>query len=320
MKKPLISFIVPVYNAQKYLQRCIDSIINQSNPNFEIILVNDGSQDNSLSICQEYSQNDTRIRVINKPNGGVSSARNKGIEIAQGEYLTFVDADDYLSSEFLDNFGVEPGIDFYSQGCVNEYIDRPDYTTCHAATDRLSLSEFIESILLNGLIAPPWSKLYSLKIIKDHNLRFNEKHSYAEDRLFNVEYLQHAKSFKTIAQTGYHYTHENPSALTQNAVSGTVIMDFINLYRPILLDIMKKIELSDSAQLAGRFSYNYLLIQSIINIVKNKKFSKSRCFIESIPKDFIKDVQSQTNLPPRFKMIAKSLSFPSILTILIAKL
>lgn len=96
---PIISIIVPVYNVEEYLQRCIDSILNQSFKNFELILVNDGSTDNSLKICKEYLLNDPRVKIINKENGGLSSARNAGINIAKGRYIGFVDSDDWINKE-----------------------------------------------------------------------------------------------------------------------------------------------------------------------------------------------------------------------------
>ena len=96
---PIISIIVPVYNVEEYLQRCIDSILNQRFKDFELILINDGSTDNSLKICKEYSLSDSRVKVINKENGGLSSARNAGINIAKGKYIGFVDSDDWINEE-----------------------------------------------------------------------------------------------------------------------------------------------------------------------------------------------------------------------------
>lgn len=106
-KKPKISIIVPVYNVEKYLERCLDSILSQSFNAFELILVNDGSTDNSYKICEKYSYNDKRIKLINKENGGLSSARNAGIEASQGEYIGFIDSDDYIDKfmyEILYNY------------------------------------------------------------------------------------------------------------------------------------------------------------------------------------------------------------------------
>lgn len=101
MKDDLVSIVVPIYNVEKYLKQCIESLINQTYKNIEIILVNDGSQDNCSSICNNYAYNDKRIKLINKENGGLSSARNAGIDIAKGKYICFVDGDDFVNEEYI---------------------------------------------------------------------------------------------------------------------------------------------------------------------------------------------------------------------------
>ena len=102
MTQSQISIIVPVYNSEKYLDACIDSILSQSFRDFELILVDDGSKDSSAQICDEYASQDTRVRVIHKANGGVSAARNDGLDIAKGEYITFIDSDDWVEREYLE--------------------------------------------------------------------------------------------------------------------------------------------------------------------------------------------------------------------------
>ena len=102
MNKPLISIIIPVYNAEKYLKKCLDSVINQTYKNLEIILVDDGSTDKSPEICDKYAEKDSRIIVLHKENGGVSSSRNAGLDIFKGEYLSFVDSDDYVEPDYIE--------------------------------------------------------------------------------------------------------------------------------------------------------------------------------------------------------------------------
>lgn len=99
---PLISVIVPIYNVEKYLARCVDSIVNQTYKDFELILVDDGSPDNSGKICDEYAKKDSRIKVVHKKNGGLSDARNAGMAVATGEYISFIDSDDYVSDDFFE--------------------------------------------------------------------------------------------------------------------------------------------------------------------------------------------------------------------------
>ena len=114
MNNPKISVIVPVYNAEKYLQRCIDSILNQTFPNFELLLIDDGSKDQSGEICDEYAKKDSRVKVFHKENGGVSSARNVGIDNAVGEYICFCDSDDWVEKTWL--------LSFFERMCDNDML------------------------------------------------------------------------------------------------------------------------------------------------------------------------------------------------------
>ena len=101
-KEDLISIVIPVYKVEKYLEKCVESVINQTYKNLEILLVNDGSPDNCPKICDEYAQKDNRIKVIHKENGGLSDARNAGIDVATGKYITFIDSDDYISNDYVE--------------------------------------------------------------------------------------------------------------------------------------------------------------------------------------------------------------------------
>jgi len=117
MNTPQISIIVPVYKVEDYLQRCIDSILEQTFTNWELILIDDGSPDKSGKICDEYAQRDNRVRVFHKENGGVSAARNEGLIQAKGEWITFIDSDDYVDKTFLEDFGLSRyKADIYLEG------------------------------------------------------------------------------------------------------------------------------------------------------------------------------------------------------------
>ena len=140
MSKPLLSIIVPVYNVEKYIERCIKSILNQSFTNFELILVDDGSPDNCGKICDEYKKKDSRIKVIHKKNGGLSDARNAGIERAKGEYIAFVDSDDFINKYMYEilyknakKWDADISICNFKMVCENDRIDEDISVICEDA-------------------------------------------------------------------------------------------------------------------------------------------------------------------------------------------
>lgn len=318
MKQPEISVIVPVYNAEKYLGRCIESVLRQTYKDFELILVNDGSKDSSLVICREYERADERIKVIDKPNGGVSSARNAGIDNACGKMLTFLDSDDYLSEDFLEAFGDFEDYDFCSQGSVNEYTDRPTRVNSHNMAGRYEKALFLESMYNTLLIASPWAKLYSAKIIQDNNLRFDERFSYAEDRIFNAACLIKCKRFSLSTGAGYHYTHENPSALTKKTLPADKLLEYVKAYRPMTLQLLSENSLSPKAVSIARHTYNYDLLQSMIQIAASKeKYNSKLKFFQSIGPEMKCDAASQRGLPPFYFLTSRSLRFPTRIALLV---
>lgn len=210
---PKISIIVPVYNTEKYLARCIDSILAQTYTDFELILVNDGSTDNSGKICDEYAQKDSRIVVIHKKNGGVSSARNKGLDIAQGEWISFVDSDD----EYYDNTSlslihsqISENIEYIIGGyvCCDEK-GKIIYKIKENKSDILSSIDGIKiyySPNFYSYLGYTCIKLYNRALITQNNLRFNEQITYNEDGLFHVHYCSVMKGkIKLFTQPFYKY-------------------------------------------------------------------------------------------------------------------
>lgn len=311
MKEPEISVIVPVYNAEKYLERCIESVLRQTYKDFELILVNDGSKDSSLVICREYERADERIKVIDKPNGGVSSARNAGIDNARGKMLTFIDSDDYLSDNFLELFGDFESIDICSQGAVIEYQDRPDKIDRHTVGGKCSKTQFLEE-MYKTLFTTPWAKLYSAKIIKDNNLRFDENFSYAEDRLFNAAFFNKCETYRLSKGIGYHYTHDNPSALTKKKCSAKKMLEYVRIYRRLVLRLNSDVSLSDDVIRIARFAYNYDLLQSMIQIASDDERCSSKLrFFHSVDDEMRRDASSQKGLPFLYYIASRSLKFPS---------
>lgn len=188
-----ISIIVPVYNTSKFLSTCIESILNQSFTDFEVLLIDDGSTDQSGEICDNYASCDARIKVYHKPNGGVDSARNLGISEARGNYFYFVDSDDKLLPGCLQNLvnGISDGVDLI----VGGYIYSSDGVE-HESNTSVSHRFFDRTGIMEELLCPkfqslgmPWTNLYKADIIRDNNLQFNKNIHSIDDRVFMVSYI-----------------------------------------------------------------------------------------------------------------------------------
>lgn len=210
----MVSVIVPVYNNEIYLDECISSIINQTYSDIQIILINDGSKDRSLEICKKYAGLDNRILIINQSNFGSSQARNAGLEIAEGEFICFVDSDDVLPPDSIEKrisllagSGSEMcvcnfvNIDFQSEMCKSEHEN-----ICH--TGEMSASEFMYALFdysIMGYQGYLWNKLFRACIISEHGIRFANRIHYNEDRLFVLEYLTFCNKVYVNDQCVYWY-------------------------------------------------------------------------------------------------------------------
>lgn len=212
---PKISIIVPVFNVEKYIHDCIESILNQSFKDFELILVNDGSSDRSGDICDEYSKKDKRIAVIHKENGGQSSARNRGIDIAKGEYVGFIDSDDWIEPDMykiLYEKAIEINADISACNIVEYQKDSSKRFFCLDKTDRIfDRNAAINEIYLNErLTFSPCNKLYKLELFK--GLRFKEGYI-LEDMDFAYKIIHHSNKIFYTGQALYNYRYNDNSTL-----------------------------------------------------------------------------------------------------------
>ena len=210
MNQPKISIIVPVYKVEPYLRKCLDSIINQTYTDLEIILVDDGSPDNCGAICDEYARKDSRILVIHKENGGVSAARNTGLEAATGEYIGFVDSDDWIDSDMYENLLcllLQHGADIAQSGIVfeKESTHWEMYTPNQPVFCECKTSSFPGEtwILFSNSI---WNKLYKASVAK--SAKFSPTLTYGEDLLYNALLLQNASAIVFAPQAKYHYLQQ----------------------------------------------------------------------------------------------------------------
>lgn len=223
MATKILSIIVPVYNVSRYLSGCIESILNQELQDFELILVDDGSVDDSGKICDEYAGKDNRILVLHQQNGGVSSARNAGIENASGKYIAFVDADDTIE------------LNMYSTMVTKAEQSGSDYVICGIKILFANNTEDIhyslpENVLMNrnsvikvllysiysneNIINSPCNKLYRLDLIRNNQIRFLKRRR-AEDWLFNIRYLENSQSALYINEPLYNYVRNNESVMSR---------------------------------------------------------------------------------------------------------
>lgn len=206
----MISIIIPIYNAEKNLRRCIESILSQTFSDFELILVDDGSSDNSLMICKEFQFQDNRIRVFHKANSGASSTRNFGIKKAKGEYLTFSDADDWVEPTWLEDMVAHiQDTDLVIQGYVrhcNGIAQNCDIEK--AFVNQNDYDKVCYDLLNTAHMGYLWSMLFRLSIIRKYNLSLYEDMSFHEDLDFILRYLLKTDSFRIVDACAYHYYYE----------------------------------------------------------------------------------------------------------------
>lgn len=217
MNDLLISVIVPIYNADIYLDKCINSILNQSYQNFELLLINDGSTDSSSIICDNYSNKYDVIRVYHKKNGGPASARNLGLKEAKGDFITFIDSDDWVDEDYLQNFVTSIHVDRYEnlvmQGLVQEFTDGSSYI-CD------------DSIYF----AAGCGNLYNRKVIVDNQILLNSEMRLGEDTIFNLDYLMFVNGYTIVDKCGYHYRHSNKgTSLTSSANIDSIYQFYLKL-------------------------------------------------------------------------------------------
>lgn len=245
--RPMVSIIVPIYNAEQYLRRCVDSILNQEYTDFELLLVNDGSTDASGDICEEYRDQDPRVIVIQKENTGVSDSRNRALDRARGKYLQFLDSDDWITPDATRLFvraAEEYGCDMVISDFYRVVGERLSPKGDIEEEGVLTREEFAAHMMENpadfyyGVL---WNKLYRRDIVEEHNLRMDTDISWCEDFMFNLEYIRYAKVFYALHAPIYYYVKRKGSLASQGInISKTVKMKlnvfeyYNNFYKHVL--------------------------------------------------------------------------------------
>lgn len=231
MQSPTVSIIVPVYNAENTLRRCIDSILDQEYTDFELLLVNDGSKDHSGVICDEYAARDPRIRVTHKENSGVSDTRNLALGQARGTYLQFLDSDDWITPDATSSLVRAAEAhrcdlvisDFYR--VVGERVSHKGDIDDDAVLSREEYAAHMMENPADFYYGVLWNKLYRRDIVEAHHLRMDPEISWCEDFMFNLEYIRHAETFYALQIPIYYYVKTKGSLANQSlTISKTVKM------------------------------------------------------------------------------------------------
>lgn len=236
----LISIIVPVYNAERTLHRCVTSLVEQSYPNIEILLVNDGSKDASLEMCRGYERQDSRIRVIDKPNGGVSSARNAGLDVARGEYIMFCDSDDWVSPLWCEHM-VRNHIPQNLTVCEIAW-GGPDAETKDQQLSEETIVERNRFLQFSFVMCPPWNKLFERTAIQKSDLRFSGDLRLGEDLIFVMEYLCNVQGqVRILPQRLYYYDTSTEGSLSKRSAT----MEQCDLFYHRLTAAMETLKATD---------------------------------------------------------------------------
>lgn len=261
MNQPLVSIILPVYNAQNHLARCVGSICSQTYRNIEIIILNDGSKDQSLPVCEEFRQKDSRILLVDKANSGVSDTRNLGLKLASGKYVEFVDSDDYLDPDFTERLVAA------AEENEADFVIAPYKMVIPAGASKPEqvLDKIQDELGVMSVARPPevreygflpagvydkdtfalrlmdkpasyfysvlWNKLYRRDILTGNDIQFVSEMRWAEDLVFNLRYIQYAERFVAIDKPGYYYV-QNPQSICHTQINAaTVVQNKLQVFR-----------------------------------------------------------------------------------------
>lgn len=244
---PKLSIIVPVYNAERYIKRCMDSLYAQTLIDYEVILVDDGSTDSSLQICRNYARKDPRVKVIAKANGGAGSARNAGIEVANGEYIAFPDVDDWFEASMYEDLYrvasagdydvIFSGVNYYKQTKSGMEYFRTENINAYSYTTREDCRRHIMDFFPTTTIFDvPWNKLYRRRVIVDNDIRFADLRR-CQDAMFNVDFFNSVDRVCSVEKAYYNYMLNTASDVQRKFPKSYI--DICVAYYTHLIDVLK---------------------------------------------------------------------------------
>lgn len=291
---PFFSIIVPVFNVEQYLKECLDSILNQSYKDFELILVNDGSMDKSLEICEKYAELDSRVILINQPNEGVSAARNKGIELAKGKYIWFVDSDDFIKEEVLIKIYRKLTKDFNVDILgINNYHLYPDGTMRKNFING-DVSKTIKEDFFNYHIieATPWINVFRREFLLKNNIRFNTELEIFEDNFFTNECIYKAKTISYLSDHLYVYRYLETSLSSKSKIDQIRNKNLQKLNEQIYCFVNNCREM--------QYFWVNQHYNNTLNLLKNKIKIKNKVLILPMDSFKLKIIKNLLNISPRF--------------------
>lgn len=277
---PKVSIVIPIYNAEKYLERCVTSCLEQSLREIQIILVNDGSQDASLKLCRKFEKMDSRILVIDKQNTGVSSTRNKGLEYAEGTYVLFVDADDHLASDMCEILvnSMQEGVDlsvcgYYRETSTEKTLQSSNKKAIYHENQKL---DALRAMKDDNLLFVCWNKLFRRELITE---QFLEDMTFGEDCVFNMNYIKGCRGICVLPYAGYYYNVDNEASAMKRYHKNMLNMCYKE-YESICSIQTGSLELSRFA--ADHFMDNiwYFVLPAILNSNAMEEKGKRKEFQE----------------------------------------
>lgn len=249
-KKNMVSIIVPIYNTERYLNRCIKSLIHQTYNNLEIILIDDGSTDHSLSLCEKYANIDNRIIILNKKNSGVSDSRNKGLELSSGEFVMFVDSDDWMVKDGVENL-LKGYLESKTDMIVGNFknfsfkISKNLYSKNDMRISKTNNKKELLKLLKYTHLATPWGKLFKNSVISKNELSFETDIKYSEDSIFICNYLSNCDSLFCISNIVYNYNCINDESASRKHYLELPI--WLNKYLLTLHTLLVKWEINENS-------------------------------------------------------------------------
>lgn len=273
--KPKYSIIVPIYNSEKYIGRCIKSVQGQTELDWELILINDGSSDSSESICTSFQAQDTRIKYFYQKNSGVSTARNNGLLKAQGEWITFIDSDDWIESNHLETFNkqIKHNVDL----CINSFIADLsygrkyfNYIDCCASNKTDSIKLFFTTLKAHSQFL--WIKAFKHSIIKKYNITFNKQINLGEDNIFILNYISHINSLSSSSIATYHYDQieENMFSLGRKKRSIEDLLFQIEKNTEAYINLYDQVKIDTVLNVASNYYYSRIFERILVSYKQNK--------------------------------------------------